>query len=119
MLVSSLHWDGPAPCILYKVSAVVADWDYLSTHMQQKSHGKCAALESQLLTQEDAAARLQAEMGGLQQQLSTERNLMVEAQSTISTTQVSWFPTLCSHLCLSLPSFACIVSVFPPASTLT
>ena len=42
-----------------------------------------------MLTQEEAAARLQTEMGKLQQQLSCERNLVVEAQVTISTTQVN------------------------------
>ena len=48
-----------------------------------------------MLTQEEAAARLQAEVGALQQLLSNERNLVVEAQSIISTTQVLWLPTLC------------------------
>ncbi len=38
--VHRCHWDGPAPCILYKVSPVAADCDYLSTHMQYMSHGK-------------------------------------------------------------------------------
>lgn len=47
-----------------------------------------AALESQVLTQAEAAATLQEEMGELQQQLSTERNLVVEAQVIISATQV-------------------------------
>ncbi len=50
-----------------------------------------------MLTQEEAAATLQTEMGVLQQQLSTERNLMVEANKTLATTQVSCFPTLCAH----------------------
>ena len=48
-----------------------------------------------MLTQEEAAARLQKEVDVLQQQLSTEHDLMVEAQITISTTQVLWLPTLC------------------------
>ncbi|DBA89770.1 TPA: hypothetical protein ACH3X2_004645 [Trebouxia sp. C0005] len=40
-----------------------------------------------LQEQEEAAARLQKEVDVLQQQLSTEHDLMVEAQITISTTQ--------------------------------
>jgi hypothetical protein len=47
-----------------------------------------------VLTQEEAA-KLQMEVGALQQQLSNEHNLVVEAQSIISTTQVLWLPTLC------------------------
>ena len=54
-----------------------------------------AALESQVLTQAEAAATLQEEMGELQQQLSTERNLVVEAQVIISATQILWLPTPC------------------------
>ncbi len=47
-----------------------------------------------MLTQEEAA-RLQMEVGVLQQQLSNEHNLVVEAQSTISITKVLWLPKLC------------------------
>ena len=54
-----------------------------------------AALELQVLTQAEAAATLQEEMGELQQQLSTEHNLVVEAQVIISATQVLWLPTPC------------------------
>ena len=50
-----------------------------------------------MLTQEEAA-RLQMEVGALQQQLSTERNLVVEAQVTLTTTQVLRLPTLRSHV---------------------
>jgi len=50
-----------------------------------------------MLTQEEAAARLRTEIGGLQQQLSSERKLMVEAQISLATTQVPWFLALCSH----------------------
>ena len=72
-----------------------------------------------MLTQEEAAARLQAEMGEIQQKLSIEHNLVMEAQVTLTTTQVSWLPTLRSHVCLTFTSVACIASVFLSASTLT
>ena len=71
--------------------------EHLSTCMQQKSHGKhtLCYMRVVMLTQEEAAARLQTQVGVLQQQLSTERNLVVEAQVTLATTQVLWLPTLC------------------------
>ncbi len=71
-----------------------------------------------MLTQEEAA-RLQMEVGALQQQLSTERNLVVEAQVTLTTTQVLRLPTLRSHVYLTCTSVACIASVFLSASTPT
>jgi len=118
MVVSSVHmccYDGPAACILSVQPAFCLSWfmtlqqwlqtEHLSTCMQQMSQGNtaCAACELDMLTQEEAAARLQAEVGALQQLLSNERNLVVEAQSIISTTQVLWLPILCSlvqHLLL-------------------
>ena len=48
-----------------------------------------------MLTQEEAAARLQMEIGVLQQQLSSEHDLVIEAQMTLATTQVCCFPILC------------------------
>ncbi len=86
--------------------------------MQGMESMSCAACELDMLTQEEAAARLQMEVGALQQQLSNERNLVVEAQSIISTTQVLWLPTL--HVDkTSLPSVFGMVSVTISASTLT
>ena len=86
--------------LVNQVSEVAAHWDYFSTYTEQMSHGKhnfcCVRITN--VTQEEAAARLQQEMGDLQQQLSNERNLVVEAQSIISTTQVLCFPILCSHI---------------------
>jgi hypothetical protein len=72
-----------------------------------------------MLTQEEAAATLQTEIGVLQQQLSTERDLMVEAQISLTITQVSCLTTLCSHLCSNWPFVAYFASVFFPALTLT
>ena len=67
-----------------------------------------------MLTQEEAAATMQMEVGVLQQQLSSAHDLVVEAQMTLAATQVWCFPTPCSIL----PSLACTVSVSISASTL-
>ncbi len=65
-----------------------------------------------MLTQEEAA-RLQMEVGALQQQLSTERNLVVEAQVTLTTTQVLRLPTLRSHVYSNM-YFCCLHCVCVP-----
>ena len=41
-----------------------------------------------VLMQEQAAVRLQASVSELQQELSTERNLMLETQRSLATTHV-------------------------------
>ena len=48
-----------------------------------------------MLTQEEAAATMQMEVGVLQQQLSSAHDLVVEAQMTLAATQVWCFPTPC------------------------
>ena len=47
-----------------------------------------------MLTREEAAARLQTQVGVLQQQLSSGHDLVVEAHAMLATTQVSCFKTL-------------------------
>ena len=47
-----------------------------------------AVYKVQVLMQEQAAIRLQASVSELQRELDTERNLVLETQRSLSTTQV-------------------------------
>ena len=87
--------------------------------MQQKWPGKhvLCCIRVVLLTQE-AAARLRREVGVLQQQLNSEHDLMVEAQSILTTTQVLCFTTVLRFV--FMVAFCCLqqFTLFP-ASTVT